>query len=236
MRLTALAIATAVLAWSPAATADDHAAPEPSVAPGANDRFLEQDLDVDEWVERFEGEAREIAVHRDAIVKAVGLKPGGAVADVGAGTGLFVEPFARAVGTAGKVYAVDISPAFVDSLSKRAAEAGLTPPVEAVLGTDRSPKLPVASVDTVFLCDTYHHFEYPQAMLAELHAALRPGGQMVVVEFHRIPGKTRDWVMEHVRDGEEVFRKEILAAGFTGGERVPVAGLEENYVLRFQRP
>ena len=91
-------------------------------------------------------------------------------------------------------------------------------------------------LDLVFICDTYHHFEYPQTTLASLHAALRPGGMLAVVDFERIEGVSRPWVLNHMRAGKEVFRSEIEAAGFRFLEEVEVAGLEENYLLLFRRP
>ena len=58
-----------------------------------------------------------------------------------------------------------------------------------VLGGERSVELPEASVDLAFVCDTYHHFEYPRSTLASLHTAIRPGGALVVVDFEREPGQ-----------------------------------------------
>ena len=86
----------------------------------------------------------------------------------------------------------------------------------------------------MFACDTYHHFEYPQATLASIRRALRPGGTLVVVDFERIPGKTRPWLLDHVRCGKGQVIAEIAAAGFELVEEVPL-GLEENYFLRFVR-
>jgi predicted methyltransferase len=157
------------------------------------------------------------------------------VADIGAGTGLFVELFAEAVGPTGRVYANEISPVFAEHLRRRAAQAGLTQ-VEVVLGSERATGLAPASLDLAFLCDVYHHFEYAGEMLADLHRALRPGGQLVVIDFERIPGTTRDWIVEHVRAGKQTTREEISAAGFAFEAEPEVAGLDENYLLRFRRP
>ena len=207
---------------------------EQSVRPGANERFLSEDLDVERFVGIFEGESREIAVHREAIADALGLAPGMAVADVGAGTGLFLAPFAGRVGEDGKIYAVDISPVFIEHLRDRVRKEGLDQ-VTVVLGKERSVELPDASVDLAFVCDTYHHFEYPRSTLASLRQAIRPGGALVVIDFEREPGRSADWVLEHVRAGKVEFAREIEAAGFELVGEVPVVGLEENYVLRFKR-
>lgn len=206
---------------------------EESVKPGINESFLDPGMDVDGYVQRFEAESREVFANRSAIARAVGLETGMAVADVGAGTGVFVDFFARDVGAGGKVYAVDIAPKFVERLRSRAQARGQSQ-VEAVLCTDRDVSLPAGSVDVVFACDTYHHFEYPRATLASIHRALRPGGTFVVVDFERIPGVTRQWLLDHVRCGKEQVIQEIEGAGFELVEEVPL-GLDENYFVRFRR-
>jgi predicted methyltransferase len=206
---------------------------ETSVKPGINDDFTNPALDVDSMVRRFEVESREIFAKRSAIARAVGLQPGQAVADVGAGTGVFVDHFAADVGPTGVVYAVEIAPKFVAHLAERAQQRGQTQ-VRAVLGGERDPGLPEASCDVVFTSDTYHHFEFPRATLAGIHRALRPGGQFVVVDFERIPGVSREWTLGHVRAGKQEVSAEVTAAGFRLVEEVPL-GLAENYFLRFRR-
>jgi predicted methyltransferase len=213
--------------------------PAPPVAPAherqdINAPFLAPDLDVARYTQIFEGESREVARTREAIADALALRPGMAVADVGAGTGLFLEPLARRVGPGGRVYAVEISPRFRAHLAQRAAAAGLAQ-VEVVAATPRSSQLAPASVDVAFVCDTYHHFDEPSPTLAGLREALRAGGALVIVDFERIPGETPDWILEHVRAGKADVIREIEAAGFELEREVPVAGLADNYVLRFRR-
>ena len=207
-------------------------APETSVHPGINDEYLKPGLVVTQWVERFESEGREIYAQRARIVTAAQLKPGARVADIGAGTGLFTLRFAQAVGPRGKVYAVDIVKDFLAYINERATAAGLTN-IQTVLGTDRSIVLPPNSVDTAFVCDVYHHFEYPQSSLASIHRALRPGGQLVVVDFKRIPGQTSAWVLNHVRASQEQVTAEIQAAGFQLIDAPDF--LRQNYLLRFRK-
>jgi len=208
-------------------------AQEQSVKPGINDKFLDPALKVDEWTEKFETESREIFHQRNQIVASVGLKPGMKIADIGAGTGLFTLPFANAVGTDGKVYAVEIAKNFLRHIRARAQKANAAN-VETVLCTDRSVELPESSIDLAFICDVYHHFEYPQASLASLHKALKPGGEIILIDFKRIPGESSDFVMGHVRAGQEVFESEVTAAGFEKvGEVKDV--LKENYFVRFRR-
>lgn len=208
-------------------------APEPSVRPGVNESYLDPDLEVSEWVERFEREGREIYDHREAIAAAAQIQPGWDIADIGAGTGLFIPHFSQAVGPGGTVYAVDIVPGFLEHIEERAAQAGLQN-VETILATERSAELPPDSIDLAFICDVYHHFEYPQSTLASLHRALRPGGQIFMVEFKREPGVSSEWAMNHVRAGQEEFTREIEAAGFEKIGEVEDL-LEDNYILRFRK-
>lgn len=208
---------------------------ELSAKPGINDDFLGEEVNVQEWVQKFETEAREIAAQKDGIIAAMQLKKGQDVADVGSGTGLFLKPLAVAVGVAGKVYALDIAPDFVETLKNRVRLEKLEQ-VEVRLSKERSVELPALSLDAAFVCDTYHHFEYPQHVLFSLFRAIRPLGNLYVVDFERIPGTSRQWVMDHVRADKRTFIREIEQAGFEFVEELEVPGLVENYMLRFRRP
>lgn len=208
---------------------------ESSVRPGINDKYLSPTLDVETWIGRFEGESRQIFRARDEIIAALNLREGLRVGDIGAGTGLFMRPIAGAVGGTGEVFAVEISPRFIEHL-EAIKEVEHLSQVEVVEGDTRSAKLAENSIDLAFICDVYHHFEFPNAMLASLRLALRPGGDLVVVDFKRIPGKTEEWIIEHVRAGQEVFTREILDAGFELVEEVSIDSLDDNYVLRFRSP
>lgn len=208
---------------------------EQSVKPGINKGFKDPELDVEKMVARFELESREVYLARNQIVEACEIKPGSIVADVGAGTGLFSRLFADAVGADGWVYAVDIAPRMVAHVVKEAGKTGKTN-ITGVVCAENSINLPPNSVDLVYICDTYHHFEFPRSSLASIFKALRPGGRVVLVEFERIEGKTRDWLMNHVRAGKQVFRAEIQDAGFEFVEEKPIDDFKENYFLIFQKP
>ena len=205
---------------------------ETNVRPGANQEYLLPDMEVSEWVQRFERGGRDIYDNREALLRAAGAGPGLRIADIGAGTGLFTMLFARAVGPSGHVYAVDIAPKFIEHLQTRVAAERLTN-VSTLLGTDKFTSLPKGRVDVAFVCDVYHHFEYPRHMLASIRQALRPGGTLLVIDFKRVRGQSPAWVLEHVRAGGEVFTAEIQAAGFEKVESIPA--LKENYVLKFRK-
>ncbi len=203
---------------------------EQSVRPGINDSFMT--ADPASYVERFEKEGREVFDQRHTIVAASGVQPGMVVADIGAGTGLFTRLFARQVGGQGRVFAVDIAPNFVYQLVKECRATGFDN-VVGVICDERSCLLPPNSIDLVYICDTYHHFEFPYATLESIHQALREGGRMMVVDFEREEGVSSDWILNHVRAGKAVFRKEIEDAGFELVEEIDF--LQENYGLIFKK-
>jgi predicted methyltransferase len=84
-----------------------------------------------------------------------------------------------------------------------------------------------------FLCDVYHHIEYPKGFLLSLRRALRPGGSVVVIDFRKVPGESSDWVMNHVRAGQDAVIREFAQYGFEKVEEQDF--LNENYFLRFKR-
>ncbi|MCL4524303.1 MAG: methyltransferase domain-containing protein [Acidobacteria bacterium] len=207
-------------------------AQEKSVKPGINDRW--RSPDIQPLVETLETESREIYHEREALARLVDAKPGMAVADLGAGSGFMTLLFAKMVGAKGRVYAVDINPKMLERVSQLAAKEGLKN-IQTVLDNDTSTELAANSVDIIFLCDTYHHFEYPKAVLASMHKALRPGGQVVLVEFHLVQGKSPSWMFEHVRAGQEVFTREFVDAGFAFDKVLESPLFTENYILRFRK-
>ncbi len=209
----------------PAAMAQDE-----SVRPGINKSY--ENLTGEDAIKRFESEGRDIFKHRKEIVAACELKPGTAVADVGAGSGLFTRLFAPEVGPQGKVYAVDITSQFVEHIARTCKEAGVKN-VVGVVCTEKSTKLDAASVDVVFNCDTYHHFEYPVQTLASIHQALKPGGRLILIDFEKIEGVSPKWVIGHVRADKQTVTAEVTKAGFKLLDEVKL--MDTQYMLRFEK-
>lgn len=198
-----------------------------------NDSYREPNIKT--CLGRLETESREIYSERERIVKDLGIKPGMAVADIGSGTGFFTFLFAKQAGAKGRVYAVDIAKDLTERIDKLAAEQDLKN-IKTVVCPEDSVNLSKNSVDLAFICDTYHHFEHPKETMTSLYRAMRPGGELVVIDFYRIEGKTREWVFGHVRAGKKTFTKEIESVGFElidDGKKIDY--LEENYVIRFRK-
>lgn len=206
------------------------AAREASVNPGINSYYMNPDYA--KWVAIFESPQREIYSQRKLIVNSLKLKPGMAVADIGAGTGFLSLMIADKVGKEGKVYAVDIARGFVDNLLLRAEQQQLSQ-VVGVVNDPASSGLAPESIDLALICDTYHHFEFPRSVMASLHAALRPDGEIVLIDYRKIPGLSSAWVMDHVRVNQQQVIEEIESDGFklVADENI----LSSNYFLRFKK-
>jgi ubiquinone/menaquinone biosynthesis C-methylase UbiE len=120
------------------------------------------------------------------VVHALEIQEGSTIADIGAGTGYFTLHFARHVGPEGKVQAVDIDEKLLERVRKRAADMKLAN-VETVLAAPNDPHLRAESVGTIFICDVIHHIEQRPAYYELLARALKPGGRIVIIDFHKRP-------------------------------------------------
>jgi len=207
-------------------------AQQPTITPTAKALNKSFDADASQWTERFEHEGRAIYDKRVEIIDAMNLKPGMNVADIGAGSGLMSRLMAQRVGPNGTVYAVDIAKNMIDHIAE-VAEKEHIPNLKPVLGDPKSPKLAPNSVDVICIIDSYHHFEYPTEMLAEINKALRPDGMLMLIDFKRIDGVSRDYILKMVRAGEGTFTDEFLNAGFELVDKRDDM-FPENYMLRFK--
>lgn len=200
--------------------------------PGPNDAYLDPRMSAEDWRALFESDNREIYKERALIIEIAAPKPGMAVLDVGAGTGLFSMMLSDAVRPGGRVYAEEVLPKFSRFIAER-AEHEHRDNVVSVMGTATEVGVPPESVDLAFACDVYHHFDQPAEMLASIRRALRPGGELFLVDFSREQGQSPEWILDHVRAGETEVTGEIERAGFKLVSSNH--GLGINYALRFQR-
>jgi len=132
---------------------------------------------AEEYARVLEDPSRDAWQLPHEVVMALDLKATDTIADLGAGTGYFSRRFAH---HAGKVLAVDIDPQLLEIIRKD-APANL----ETVLATADDPRLPAGSADVIFICDVLHPIENRAPYYAQLAAALKPGGRIVVVDFHK---------------------------------------------------
>ena len=180
--------------------------------------------DAAEYAKILEDPQRDVWQLPHDVIMALDLKPQETIADIGAGTGYFSRRLARHVR---KVYAVDIDAKLLDMLRKNAPAN-----VETVLAAPDDPKLPDRSLDTVFFCDVLHHIENRPAYYAKLAKALKPGGRIVNIDFHKKP--TPFGPPEAMRLAEADVIREYEAAGFRKTKSLDI--LPYQYFLIFQRP
>ena len=203
-----------------------------TITPTALELNKSFDADISQWADRFEHEGRGIFDNRYRILDEMNLQPGKNVADIGAGSGLMSRLIAQRVGPTGTVYAVDIAKNMVDHIAKTVVDQGISN-LRPVLGDVRSPRLEPQSVDVVCIIDSYHHFEYPKEMLAEIRKALRPDGMLVLVDFKRVEGVSQPFILQMVRAGQGTFMDEFKDAGFDLVERIDDF-MPENYMMKFK--
>lgn len=146
---------------------------------------------TEEWLKTLDSASRVSKLKVDEAVAALALPAGAVVADIGAGSGVFTGPLAKAVGAAGRVYAVDIDEGLVAHVARRAQEQGTTQ-VRAVLGGFTDPRLPARDVDLAFIYDVLHHIENRAEYLRNLASYLKPGGRIAVIDFHPELGPHRN--------------------------------------------
>lgn len=192
-----------------------------------------QDLHTDEGRQRLlqmlSAPDRAKRLEADKLVASLNLFPGATVVDLGTGAGALLPYLSQAVGPGGRVVAQDIVQPFLEKAAELAREKGLAN-VQFLLGTDKDPKLAENSADLILAVDSYHHFDYPEAMLAGIRQALRPGGKFVVVDYYK--ASFRD--PAHIRLEKAGVIKEIEANGFqlvSNEEHVP----GQQYRLVFEK-
>jgi len=133
------------------------------------------------WLDRSE---REIEERPSLAVKLLGIRPGQAVADIGAGSGYYTELLSRAVGFLGETSATEIQPEMLRLLEQRIRRKRLAN-VAPLLASETDPRLPPEALDLALLVDVYHEFRFPQRMLQRIREALKPGGRLVLIEFRK---------------------------------------------------
>ena len=168
---------------------------------------------ADEWVTTLEGPQRIATQKIDQVLSKLDLKPGMVVADIGAGSGLFSRPLAKAVAPAGKVYAVDIQQDLLDHINQRDKEENIGN-VLTVLGEYDDPKLPVRNIDLGFINDVLHHIQHRAVYLKALGTYMKPGGRIAIIEMDKNDPKTPHRNQPELLVAREEIRQWMSDAGF----------------------
>jgi ubiquinone/menaquinone biosynthesis C-methylase UbiE len=169
---------------------------------------------VMEYLERLDRPERDQDQKPGLVVKALGLKPGMSVADLGSGSGYFTRRFVEAVTETGKVYAIDVEPDALKYVEKSLVRKHRPYQAEFILAQPNSPKLPIESVDVIFVCNTFHHLEDRTTYFRNVRSALKAGGRIAIIDYYHDErsGELR-FPKKHLVARETVV-KEFTAAGY----------------------
>ncbi len=144
----------------------------------------------------------------DKVMDTVGVKPGMAIGEVGAGHGYFTFHLSRRVGDSGKIYANDISARALDSIRQKCEAEGISN-IQTIVGEVEDPLLPDAELDMVFIVNAFHDLAKPVKLLNNLVPSLKPGAPVVIID--RDPEKvggfsrhflTQEEVLEHIKNSD----------------------------------
>ncbi len=188
---------------------------------------------AEEWIARLERPERLAQLKRDEVIAHLGLKSGDIVTDIGAGTGVFSRPMARAVAPGGKVLAVEVDQALLDEVDRRAQQENVQN-VEAILGQFDDPNLPTRDVDLAFIHNVLHHIEHREAYLKTLASYLKPKGRVAIIDrddLHGHGSPHRDEPEMHITLDQ--VKEWMAAAGFGVAEEFDL--FEDKYFLIFSR-
>jgi len=178
------------------------------------------------WLERPERQAEE---RPDLLLNALDLKPGMVVADVGTGSGYYARRLAAGVGPKGKVYAVDTQADMLALLKKQQTSEGQGT-IVPVLASETALGLPEQSLDLAILVDVYHELLYPVEVMASLAASMKPGGQIVLIEYRAedpaVPIKTLH------KMSEAQIKKEAALLGLVWVKTIAVLPWQHLVILK----
>jgi predicted methyltransferase len=181
-----------------------------------------------DWMDR---PSREQEEKPDEALALIGIRPGMVVADIGAGSGYMTTRLAPLVEPTGRIYANDIQPAMLRAIQNKALAQHLSN-VEIVQGTEVDTRLPPKTIDLALLVDVYHELSHPQSILRSIRESLKPGGQLVLVEY-RLEDPTIPIVPTH-RMSVSMIRAEVQAAGFAFDRTIEK--LPRQHVVVFHKP
>ena len=188
-------------------------------APGSNDRYKTAEGRAG-MAATLDGQHRDTRQKPHQLIAAMKIGPGMTVVDIGTGVGYMLPFVSEAVGKNGRVIAEDIFP---DFLAKAKTKAEALGNVSYVLGTEKDVKIESGVADLIFILDAYHHFDYPAEMMAGIRKALKPGGQLVIVDYYKRPGAMAgadpNFALSHIRLDEAGVVEQIESFGFRSVRR-----------------
>ena len=172
-----------------------------------------------EWIPTLERPDRVAGLKISEVIEKLELKPGQAVADLGAGSGVFAWPIARAVAP-GVVYAVEVDKDFVALMEDRLKKQSV-PNIRPILGKFEDPLLP-EKVDVAFFSDVLHHIANRAAYLKTVAGYLKPGGRIAVIELDHTHPKSPHREQPDQQVTKAQLDEWMKAAGLTKSGEFPI--------------
>jgi len=162
--------------------------------------------------------AEQNAADAERVIKALEIRAGSVVGEIGAGDGALTIAVAKAVGATGRVFSNEFNKDRLADVVRAAAKAGLGN-VTAIEGREAETNLPDRCCDAIFMRNVYHHFGDPGAMNASLFTSLKAGGSLAVLDFGPPPGAESATPSGRSQDGHHgvtpaTVERELKAAGF----------------------
>ncbi|MBI4460499.1 MAG: class I SAM-dependent methyltransferase [Acidobacteria bacterium] len=189
--------------------------------------------ETSEWISTLERPERIAGLKIDEVIARLALKPGMIVADIGAGTGAFSRPFAKAVAPGGAVFAVDIDQGLLDHIAQRARQEKIEN-LEPVLGKFDDPNLPIHAVDLAFFHDVLHHIEKRDLYLKNLATYLRPAGRIALIEMNEHDPQTPHRNQQELILGRSQVDRWMADLGFHPIKELDLFGDKKWFVI-YQR-
>ena len=155
-----------------------------STAQGTKEQIQKMHQDPKAYIAMLENPQRDSEQKPDEVIAALDLKPGETLVDIGAGSGYFTFRFARKVGDSGRVYAVDINSDMILYMNRHIRDKKVRN-VTTILSAPDDPLVPDVPVNRFFVCNTWHHVQSRPRYIALMKKMLKPGGQIVVVDYKK---------------------------------------------------
>ncbi|OQW67569.1 MAG: hypothetical protein BVN29_01455 [Nitrospira sp. ST-bin5] len=170
--------------------------------------------DIKQYLEHLDSTERDRYQKPSEVIDALRLKPGMAVADLGSGSGYFTRRFIEAVTETGMVYAVDVEPEMLAYAKESVIHMHTAYTAEFILAQPDNPKLPFASVDLLFVCNTIHHLEDRSKYFRDLKSSLKPGARIAIIDFYPDERSGDLGFPKHHLVSRDTIVQEIATAGY----------------------
>ena len=187
--------------------------------------------DIKQYLEHLDSTERDRYQKPSEVIDALKLKPGMAIADLGSGSGYFTRRFIEAVTETGMVYAVDVEPEMLAYAKESVIHMHTAYTAEFILAQPDNPKLPFASVDLLFVCNTIHHLENRSKYFSDLKSSLKPEARIAIIDFYPDDRSGDLGFPKHHLVARDIIVQEMTAAGYQLAREHSF--LQKQYFLEF---